>query len=448
MAIKAGAAKVCISPTEDLFPFGTFGGADPRSALHDDIFTRAVVIDNGETRAAIVNFDLVVLPPVEETRKIIADAAGVPEKNVFMCATHNHDAPGTRRRVQHKDSPRSDAERTEKFTQIVFEGARRAAAQAAQNLRPAKYGFGTGESWINVNRDKQFEDGYWMQDNNYARYADKTLAVLKLVDEEDKLIAAVLNYGCHAVLGFVAKDFDGKIKVSADWPGVTQGFVERRYGNDAVCLWTPAAEGNLNPVIGSGVFTYLDDGYGVRTNLPDGTAFVLMQSLGGQHAIDAIGVINGITTYKTDMDIASVWSSVDLPRQKAPEGADMAYNRLLVDNIVPLGPNGERPEKKLVQMIDDPEHPYNMEMTLLKLGDVAFVGVPNEIYSEIGRDMKAASPCPNTVIVTHTNSNYIGYIPDKTSEGHLVFQAYGDIKPAACDEIIVQGMLKLFEELK
>ena len=62
--------------------------------------------------------------------------------------------------------------------------------------------------------------------------------------------------------------------------------------------------------------------------------------------------------------------------------------------------------------------------------------------------MKAASPCPNTVIVTHTNSNYIGYIPDKTSEGHLVFQAYGDIKPAACDEIIVQGMLKLFEELK
>ncbi|MBQ1467961.1 MAG: neutral/alkaline non-lysosomal ceramidase N-terminal domain-containing protein [Solobacterium sp.] len=448
MSLRVGASKACISPAPDLFPFGTFGGADPRSALHDDIYTRAVVIDNGETRAAIVNFDLVVLPPVEETRALIAQAGNIPEENVFMCATHNHDAPGTRRKVQFKDSPRSDTERTEKFTQIVFDGVQKAVREAAERLQPAKYGFATGESWINVNRDKQFEDGYWMQDNNYARYADKTLAVLKFVDEEENLIAAVLNYGCHAVLGFVAKDFDGKIKVSADWPGVTQGFVERRFGNDAVCLWTPAAEGNLNPVIGSGVFTYLDDGYGVRTNLPDGTAYVLMQSLGGQHAIDAIQVINGITSYTDTMDIQSVWSSVDLPAQKAPEGADMAYNRLLVDNIIPLGPNGERPEKKLVEMEDDPEHPYNMEMTLLKLGDVAFVGVPNEIYSEIGRDMKAASPMKNTVIVTHTNSNYIGYIPDKTSKGHLVFQAYGAIKPAACDEIIVEGMLKMFKELK
>ena len=451
MTLRVGAGKACISPTADLFPFSGFAGSDPKVEVHDDLYTRAIVIDNGEKLAAIVNFDLGMLPPWKEMVDTLQSIMPIEEKYMFFAPTHNHGAPHARPSVRPAGMEKlvkNDDEQTEKFTAIVYKGLKEAVEKAYASLRPARYGFGTGQSWINVNRDKQFEDGYWMQDNNYAGYADKTLAVIKFVDEEDKLIAAVLNYACHAVLTFIGKDADGKCKVSGDIPGYTEAFVERRFGNDAVVLWTPAAEGNVNPVIGTGVFTYLDDGYGVRTNLPDGTAFILQASLGGQHAIDSIKVINSITEYKDTMDIQADKEIIPLPAQKPPVGADMGYNRLLVDNIVPLGPNGEHPEKKLVQMEDDPDHPFMMELKVLKLGDIAVLGSSNDVYSEIGRDMKAASPMKNTIVVVHTNPAINSYIPDKTAKDHLTFQAYGYVKPGACDELIVEGMLRLFDKLE
>ena len=58
-------------------------------------------------------------------------------------------------------------------------GIHKAVEGAIASLRPARYGFGTGESYINTNRDQLFEDGFWMQGQNYAGFSDKTLAVMK-----------------------------------------------------------------------------------------------------------------------------------------------------------------------------------------------------------------------------------------------------------------------------
>ena len=54
MTLRVGAGKACISPTADLFPFSGFAGSDPKVEVHDDLYTRAIVIDNGEKLAAIV----------------------------------------------------------------------------------------------------------------------------------------------------------------------------------------------------------------------------------------------------------------------------------------------------------------------------------------------------------------------------------------------------------
>lgn len=440
--LLVGAGKACITPTPNLFPFLQYGVQ--RAAVHDDIFVRVVLIDNGVTRAAIVSFDLCILPPPEKTRAIISEAGGVQEENIFMCATHNHSVPYTKRDNPGLAGKLTADSSTEGFTKICLEGAQKAVEMARKTLRPGKCGYGTGESYINVNRDKLFEDGYWMQGGNFAGYSDKTLAAVKFVDSEERLIAAVLNYSAHAVLGFMYPDFDGKLKVSGDYVGYACRYAEKRFGNDAVVLWTPGAEGNQNPYMSASVFRYEDDGYAVRQELPAGTAYMLMQHIGGEHAIDAIRTINRISEYASEISIESASTTVKLPAQKPPEGADMQYNRMIVDNRIPLNPDGSRPEKKLVTMEDDPEHPYAMPMQLLKLGDIAFVGLPNEIYAEIGRDMKNASPMKNTIVVTHTDSRYIGYIADKASAHHKVFQSFGPVKPGVCDEIIIGGMLDLF----
>ena len=101
-------------------------------------------------------------------------------------------------------------------------------------------------------------------------------------------------------------------------------------------------------------------------------------------------------------------------------------------------------------MEDDPEHPCPLDMELTILGDIAIVGANAELYAEIGRDMKAASPLKKTFVMTHTDiRGKAGYILDKTAaeRGEKVFQAFGPTKPGVSEEPIIATELKMFDEI-
>lgn len=439
--LKVGAAKVCISPTLEMMPFPNWE-SNVFDAIYDDCFVRAIVIDNGEKVAAILAYELAFPPMEEEVKKSITAQFGIPAENIMVSAIHNHTGAGV-------FSMSSDATANAKaaaYNKLVFEGALEAVKKAKESMKPAKYGFGEGQSLINTNRDRLFEDGYWMQSINLSGYSDKTLAVLKFVDLNGNLIAALLNHGTHATCAFTAKDIDGKVKISGNFPGITCRYVENRFGDEAVVAWTSGAAGNQNPIF-SGTLSLLEaDGYSETSFMPNGAAYVMMEYTGQTHAVDAIQIIKNIDQYSENMPISFTYKTVLLPAQKAPEGADMAYNRLLADNLVRLfRGTAERPEKKLVEMIDDPNHPVELKMQLAILGDVALVGIPAEIYAEIGRDCKTASPFKKTVVVTHT-SNSVGYILDKTAIDKKVFQSFGRVKPGMSDELIINAMLEMFDK--
>ena len=86
-------------------------------------------------------------------------------------------------------------------------------------------------------------------------------------------------------------------------------------------------------------------------------------------------------------------------------------------------------------------------MQLAVLGDVAFVGAAAEPYVEIGLKCKAASPFKNTVIVTHTAAEKAGYILSDAAACHTVFQSFSKVRPGNNDKPIVDGMLKMFEDV-
>ncbi len=178
-------------------------------------------------------------------------------------------------------------------------------------------------------------------------------------------------------------------------------------------------------------------------DLPDGAGLAIMELQGQQHALDAIKILNTIECTEEEMPISFEYTTIELPAQKAPEGADMAYNRLLADNLVRKVTGAtEIPERKLVTMEDDPDNPVQMHMQLAVLGDIALVGVPAEIYCEIGRDMKEASLPEHTIIMEFTDE-YCGYILDKESADKDVFQSFSSVKPGSSDELIINGMLSM-----
>ena len=434
-ALLAGAGKACINPPKEFFPFGPkavnakVDHTPGRSEIHDDCFVRLLLLDNGITRSVIASFDLPGSPPAEETTAIIHEITKAPAECILLCATHNHDYP-------FDYSP---------FINTIYNAVRAAASEALSALRPARYGFGEGESYINMNRDFQTEDGNWTLNNNVKGFSDKTLAVMKIVDEQDCLIAAILNYSAHAVLVTSYLDVDGKLKLSSDFPGYAANYIEQRCGNGAIVLWTSGAAGDQNPAVVPNMLHYEPDGYITRVKMPNGAAYQLIASLGGQHAIDAIRILRTIDANKEKMPIMAKETSVFLPTQKVPEGADMRKNRFLVDHIAPLGPNGERFEGEIVKMIDNPEEKAEVRIRLLRLGEVSWVAFGDELYSKLGYKIKKESPA-NTVVVTLTSAGkHKGYILDRDSADHNTFQSFGVYKPGAGDDIIIDGVKKLFQ---
>ncbi len=448
--LKVGAAEAGINPPSSLFPFRKYENSFLEGSL-DELKVKAIVLDNGETRFLILGMDVGDSLDGDE-KQAITDKYGFDYEHILNFNTHNHSAPFWGDKPGPRGPKPEDQARCEhEYAKTVVAGIQKAIEGALESLRPARYGFGTGLSYINTNRDQLFEDGFWMQGQNYAGFSDKTLAVLKFEDMNGKLIAALLNYCCHGTCAFTRKDVDGKIKTSPEFTGYACNYVQQRYGGDPVIVWSSGAAGDQNPLFSSEGFPrmYEPDGYSESVDTPDGTQYLIQRHWGFQHGVDAIKVIESIKDMKSRMRITTASTIVKLDGQKAPEGADMQYNRLLIDNFLrgyrpELFEGGKRPEKKLVEMI--PEGTVDLRMQLAILGDTAFVGQAAEPYCMIGYKCKEASPFKNTVVVTHTDGRKAGYILDDASADHKVFQSYAKVRPGNNDDKIVKGMLDMFED--
>ncbi len=464
--IKVGAAKVCITPPADWFPLenrsksGTRGGphsqgkaskavdaAPVPAAVLQDVYTRVVVIDDGKSKFLFLNLDCG--PSLDdEFKEAINEKYGIPPENVLGVWTHNHS-------TQLKWGRDPDKELSYRYLPIeenaVYEGIETAIAHE----KPARYGYGEGESYINVNRDKQFEDGHWMEGCNFAGPVDRTLAVMKFEDLDGNLIAAVTNYGCHPnCLRPELPDADGIRKISPDFPGIASELVEQRYGGGAICLWTNGSSGDVNPVCTMGYLrNYELDGYNEPADPPWGFAYQNMQTLGMEHGIDTYRVLQSITDMKDEMEIRTTASILDLPRQ-VYEGNDNYLDWAITDNIVrkrcpDLLVNDRSPAKETrgKMVLADGASPLHMQIAIF--GDIAWVGVSGEPYCEIGFKMKAASPFRKTVIISHSHGDAMqngGYLLSDNAKDHDTFTRYHTTTyPGGNDERITNRMLEMFD---
>jgi hypothetical protein len=414
-----------------MFPFPMWLGTE-LTGVHSDLYCRTCAIDNGEKKMLIISFDLVGSPPERETSEMIFGETGILPENILITATHNHSGPFV-------------GEQSE-YIRYAQQKCLESVRQALGSMRPAGYGFGEGMSYINVNRDYLAEDGFWIQNSNYEGFCDRTLSVVKFEDSDGKLICAILNYAIIPSTAFISQDLDGKIKVSSDIAGAAAEYIENRFGNGAVVLWTSGAAGNLsNPL--NCIRQFDKDGFAKIIFPPQGTGYFFIGVYGQTIAIDAIKVIKTIGCTDVPIELSSQETTVRLPAHKPPAGADLAYNRQLIDNMATANPDGSYPEKKPVEMLDDPDNPVDLRLRLITLGDIALFGINGNPYCEIGVLCKEKSPYKKTIVVTNVGKS-VGYIIKDASKDKRMFTYYGRIKPGRSDGIIVGGMLELFEMMK
>jgi neutral ceramidase len=132
---RAGAAQVDITPTLGTLINGDFITHYARY-IHDQLYAKALVLKQGETVVAMVIVDICAMPRdfLDEVKIIIQHQTGILPQNVLIASTHTH-AAGS---VASLLLGAADLPYRQKLPGLIVE----AVTLAAQNLRPAKVGFG------------------------------------------------------------------------------------------------------------------------------------------------------------------------------------------------------------------------------------------------------------------------------------------------------------------
>ena len=223
MTLSAGIATAVITPPVGT-PMDGYGARQGVSQdVHDELYARALVIDDDASAIAIVSCDLLGVDRrlVAQARDLATQATGIPGENILIAATHTHAGPaGLCREL---DQPLLDV------TARQIAGAI-AAAHAARRPAVLKVGETTVDS---VSQNRRQPD--WP--------IDPSLYVL-LLDDPDPLqppIAALINFACHATVLYHTN-----LRLSADYVGYAVRVVERLFSGVGA-LFLNGACGNVNP---------------------------------------------------------------------------------------------------------------------------------------------------------------------------------------------------------
>lgn len=184
--LRVGVAKTIITPDPLLPISGGVGPGQPATGKQGELTARAMVFEQGETRVAVVQLDLLGFPSVLCAR-VHQQVPRIPAENILIGSTHTHSAPD----CYGFPGPDGKTSGDLKYMDFVCKQAAQAINEALDNLRPARLKIATGEA--------QGKIAY----NYYApELYDPRMSVIQALTPEGQTIGTLVNYAIHPeVLG-------------------------------------------------------------------------------------------------------------------------------------------------------------------------------------------------------------------------------------------------------
>jgi neutral ceramidase len=230
-AFKVGFAKRDITPQR---PTPMWGYGDRHALLSqgvaDQLLAKAVVIEVGEDRLAIVGMDIGRGPTaamMAQIRAAVAKQAGVEQ--VMIAGSHTHHGPVielTDRKGFGKGTFDDAVAYSKRLPELLID----AIVEAKNNVAPARIGLAKKDLELNRNRHTK----------RAPKPTDPMLAVIRFDDAAGKPLVVIANYAAHPV----TMD-ESVLKFSADYPGAMQNRVEEQLKTN--CVFMQGAAGDLSP---------------------------------------------------------------------------------------------------------------------------------------------------------------------------------------------------------
>jgi neutral ceramidase len=240
-------------------------------------------------------------------------------------------------------------------------------------------------------------------------------------------IATYVNFAMHT-------DTTGGSKISADWPGALARVLAGYHGAHHQTFTGLGACGNLN---------HLDFNWGWPQSSPS-----------EQHRIGTVLGAAVFQAYKELQPVAGAQLCAAMervaldPPEITPQQVEEA-RRVLAEAPNDRGANFMRLVRayRTLDVAARQGQPHQAEVQVLSLGsDVAWVGLPGEVFVELGLAIKRRSPFPHTYVVSLANDN-IGYIPDRRSYAEGNYEPESARCAAGSGEKLVETAVGLLTRL-
>ncbi len=399
--LKAGASRIDITPEKPVKMSGYGSRKDLSTGVHDPLSARVLAFEAGDRRFVLISTDVLGFygGTADYLRNALLEEFQLQPSELFLAAIHTHAGPSLTIDKE-RDHP-NNVEYTESLKGKLIEVVR----QAMGRMQPVKIGWGAGACPVGANRRELRigDDGKpsIALGRNPEGPTDKEVLVMKVARADGTPIAVAFDYATHGTsLG------PGNLVISGDVPGLVEQFVEKILGAETVAPAFIGASGNIDPWFR--VLSAFNEEPGW---IPEP---VLLGTFLGEEVVRVCRAIQATTVVD---QIATNLVTLDLPAKPG---------------------DGVAGEKK------SETTPFTISVA--RLGDVAFVGLGGEVFTEIGLAIKAGSPCRHTFVVTHCNGA-AGYLAPKEAhvqEGYEVTSSR--FAPQAAD-IVIRESIRLLHDL-
>jgi hypothetical protein len=408
MSLKAGSATSNITP-----PLGTAipGGFRPRYAqnVDDELFAKALVIENDSTRIALVTCDLIAVTQgmVDVAKERISDRCDIPPEHVMVNATHTHTAVAVANLL--------GVDEDSNYTDWVPLKIADAVELATLRLVPARVGFASiSEDRITFNRRWHMKDGTVRMNPGIEHPdlvkptgpIDPEIAMIYVETEDNTPISAVVNFSLHYI------GTDNGNALSADYFGHFDRLMRRYLGETCISLLWNAASGQINNIDFSGQTKWTAGGHAQAVKMANvlaGHFITEMQFMEMHETLQLSGKLDTLEFARKqitdkDLEVAEKVLSVEIGTYDAYETGPFSWvvGQPIPKNLVDI----YALECQRLAML--PEQ-MSAPVQVLRLGEAAIVALPGEVFVETGLNIKSKSDAKPLFLVSLANG-YIGYI--------------------------------------
>ncbi len=361
----------------------------PNEGALDPLAARALVLESGGQRLTWLSVDLIAVDSAFTARVArTLGEAGLPPGAVIVSASHTHSGPGAFMEsglLAMVSVDRGDRGVRETLVGNLVQAVRRAQA----SMGPARIGSASVTAPdLTIGR--------------LGQAADREIVVLKVASEAGALIATVWNYAIH---GTMLPAFN--LRLSGDVMGVASRELERLTG--APALFVNGAVGDVSPA---------------RHGETEAKEV-------GRELAAAVHAGLGMATPVVSSPFVVTTARVDLP---SPTLSIRNCTASWVPGWlrVPLG----------VAL------PRATELMAGRLGDVAWVTVPGELQSRLGRVVKrAGQPELRRVLIAGVSNDYLGYFLTAADYRHVSYVACATLYGPEAGPLLTQTAEALIRTL-